>query len=63
MSNKEKTLELKPVHPDEVDKVLQNLSNTKAVGVDNIDMYILYTFDWQPVWEFFKSIVSICCQF
>ena len=32
---------LKPVHPDEVDKIISNLSNSSSFGLDMLDTYII----------------------
>ena len=33
--------QLKPVHPDTVDKIMRNMKNSRSCGLDNIDSYIL----------------------
>ena len=35
------TFSVKPVYPEEVDKVIRNLKNSRASGFDNLDTYIL----------------------
>ena len=41
MANKNPTFSLSAISPDEVDKIIQNLKNSKSCGVDNLDTYIL----------------------
>ena len=41
MENRNCTFSLKPVHPDQVLKVLYNLKNSKATGMDYLDSYII----------------------
>ena len=41
MRNNCGSLDLKPVHPDTVDQVLGNLSNSKSFGFDNIDTFCI----------------------
>ena len=33
--------ELKPIHPDTVDKIIKEMKNSRSCGMDNIDSYIL----------------------
>ena len=35
------SLEFSPVHPDEVSKIIDNLNNTSAFGLDEIDTFII----------------------
>ena len=41
MANKNPTFSLSAISPDEVDKMIKNLKNSKSCGVDNLDTYIL----------------------
>ena len=41
MENRNCTFSLKPVHPDQVLKVLCGLKNSKATGMDYLDSYII----------------------
>ena len=41
MANKNPTFSLSAISPDEVDKIIKNLKNSKSCGVDNLDTYIL----------------------
>ena len=41
MANKNPTFYLPAISPDEVDKIIKNLKNSKSSGVDNLDTYIL----------------------
>ena len=37
MTGRQCSFQLDPVHPDQVDKIISSLSNSKATGLDNID--------------------------
>ena len=41
MANRNPTFSLSAISPDEVDKIIQYLKNSKSCGVDNLDTYIL----------------------
>ena len=41
MENKMCKLELQPVHPDNVMKIISSLKNTKSCGIDDIDSSII----------------------
>ena len=41
MSNRRCNFSFKCVHPDEIDKIIDNLKNSKFCGSDNIDTYII----------------------
>ena len=41
MQNRTSIFSLSCVHPDEVEKIVRGLKNSKSYGVDNIDTYIL----------------------
>ena len=41
MSNRRCNFSFKCVHPDEIDKIIDNLKNSKSCGSDNIDTYII----------------------
>ena len=41
MANRKCSFTLKPVHPDEVRKIIKKLKNTKTCGTDHIDAYVL----------------------
>ena len=41
MQNKTCSLDLAPVHPDQVDKIISGLKTNSSCGIDNIDVKIL----------------------
>ena len=41
MRNRTCTFQLRPVHPDEVTKIINNLKSSKSSGMDEIDSYVL----------------------
>ena len=41
MSYNQSSFSLSPAHPDEVDKIFGDLSNSTSFGLDNIDTYII----------------------
>ena len=41
MSSRQCTMRLRPVHPEEVSKIIKDLKNSKSTGTDNIDTKII----------------------
>ena len=41
MRNRTCSFNLRPSHPDEIDKIILKLPNSKSCGVDNIDSYVI----------------------
>ena len=41
MSERQCSFKFSSVHPDEVNKIIENLKNSKSCGIDNIDTYII----------------------
>ena len=41
MSERQCSFKFTSVHPDEVNKIIENLKNSKSSGIDNIDTYII----------------------
>ena len=41
MANKDVSFSISAVSPDEVDKIIRDLKNSKSSGVDNLDTFIL----------------------
>ena len=41
MKNRTCSFSLKPVHPDEIEKIISSLKSTNSCGLDNIDSYVI----------------------
>ena len=41
LKNRSCTFKLRPVHPDDIKDILENLKNKKSCGLDNIDAYCI----------------------
>ena len=41
MKNRKCSFYLKPVHPDEIEKIISGLKSTKSCGLDNIDSFVI----------------------